>query len=190
MGRGVNSHTASSKQGRSPSGPADVEGAPWHPVLLLPRFLSALPGPWLSASPPPPPHTQRGRPGVPFLHPSPGLASHRPRARPVTQHFAGARGGPGVGVDRGSAEPRAPGEGGVARAARGPAGPASRSRAQVGAHALAACLPSSPPAALAFASKWMVPCTGPSPFSTQTAFVAMTREKGSPARTARDAPTK
>lgn len=49
--------------------------------------------------------------------------------------------------------------------------------------------PSTPPA-LAFASKWMVPCTGPSPFSTQTAFVAMTRGKGSPARTARDTPTK
>lgn len=116
-GAGGHSLTASSKQGRSPSGPADVEGAPRQPVLLLPRFLSALSGPRLSASPPP--HTQRGRPGVPFLHPRPGLASHRRRARPVTQHFAaaGARGAAREGEWTADPPNRAPGEGGVARAA-------------------------------------------------------------------------
>lgn len=38
--------------------------------------------------------------------------------------------------------------------------------------------PGSPhPPGLAFCSKWMVPFTGPSPFSTHTAFIAMLREE-------------
>lgn len=56
-------------------------------------------------------------------------------------------------------------------AGSGPGGGVARSRTGAPRHRGLRSAPHAP--GLAFCSKRMVPCTGPSPFSTHTAFIAM-----------------